>query len=379
MAKTVVRVVESEAEREAIYRFRYQVYVEELGLTAQADHENRWLRDQYDDQSLSFAVFEGDDVVGSLRLILMDHVRDPAPLINAFEMGPAMAEFGASAVVTSSRFIIAPHKRNSMAIFQLVREAFLTALARGIRTNFGDCSPHLLPFYEQLGYRRYTRGYNDTAFGYKVPILMLIGDLGYFKTVRSPLATVLPEHRIDPPARAWFERTYPDYVKLQSAGLIGEDVFFDLLAERVAHDPLHAVALLRGLTQDEAARFLDKATIMNVRPGDRLIRQGERDNTVYVLLKGLAEVRLGDDDGPPLAVYGAGDTFGEIAFLTAVPRTANVIAQTEGEALVLSGDFLERFIRAEPEIAAKVLLNLSRELAGRIAWSNQRERGAASA
>ena len=150
MGAITVRLIEKEAEREAIYAFRYQVYVEELGMTDRADHDRKWLRDEYDEQSISFAVFEDDRVVGSLRCILLDTVRDPAPLIDKFAMAPALERFGAQAIVTTSRFMITPRLRNTRAIYHLMREAFVQAQRRGIRLNYGDCSPHLLPFYVTL-------------------------------------------------------------------------------------------------------------------------------------------------------------------------------------------------------------------------------------
>ena len=41
-----VHKAETPAEREAVYRFRYQVYVEELQDSHEADHERRWLRQE---------------------------------------------------------------------------------------------------------------------------------------------------------------------------------------------------------------------------------------------------------------------------------------------------------------------------------------------
>ncbi len=106
---------------------------------------------------------------------------------------------------------------------------------QGLRLkDFGDCSPHLLPFYEHLGYRRYTAAFNDTAYGFKVPILMLLGDRKRFEQVRTPLARIATEYPDDAEARAWFERTYPGYLKAETATLLEEGAFMDLLANRVA-------------------------------------------------------------------------------------------------------------------------------------------------
>jgi CRP/FNR family cyclic AMP-dependent transcriptional regulator len=143
--------------------------------------------------------------------------------------------------------------------------------------------------------------------------------------------------------------------------------FFDLLAERVASDPLHAVALFQGLARQEVERFLASATMVTAAPGDRIVREGERDDTIYIVLAGLAEAQRADAGARPLNVLGAGDLFGEIGFLTAAPRTATVIARAPCELLVLSGRHLQRFLERDPGVAARLLFNLARILAARLA------------
>jgi CRP-like cAMP-binding protein len=136
------------------------------------------------------------------------------------------------------------------------------------------------------------------------------------------------------------------------------------------------VSLLEGLERPQAETFLREATLLDLEPGDLIIREGDRDDTLFVLLSGIAEAALRDRDGIPLFTFGAGDTFGEIGFLTAVPRTADVKACTDCRVLVISGGFMERFIAREPAIGSRVLLNLSRELAGRLALTSELARSA---
>jgi CRP-like cAMP-binding protein len=364
-----IGTIESPSQREQIYRFRYRVYVEELAMTSDADHERKWLRDDLDEQSVSYAVMDDGEVKGSLRVTYLEDLPDPSSIVEKFDMEPAVEAFGTSAICTTSRFILDQELRHGTIIYRLMLTAFLDARERNARLNFGDCSPHLLPFYEHLGYRRYTPGFNDTAYGFKLPILMLFGDREYFERVRSPLRRPAKQGSDDTEARAWFRRSYPDYESSETASFLPDNVFFDLLTERVASDPLHRVALLHGLEREEAERFLSEATLIDLRPGDRVIRKGDRDNTLFVLLSGLADAESGLPGRPPLFTFGAGDTFGEIGFLTAVPRTADVKARTDCRVLVLSGDFMERFVAREPAIGAKILLNLSRELAGRLAMA----------
>ena len=370
MAAIEVRRVTGEKEREALFAFRYSIYVSELSMTEEADHERRLLSDAYDEIAVHYAVFEDGEVVGSLRIIPMNAVEDLEPFRGNYAMGPALDTFGPEAVVTSGRFMVAKHLRRSLAILRLIRLSFEEGVAHGIRFNFGDCSPHLLGFYEQLGYRRFTDGYNDTAYGYKLPIVMITGDLDYLCRVRSPLRAVVPEDQDDAEAREWFARTYPDYVNLETAIFMRGEAFFELLSERLADDPLHRVAIFRNLDQSEAERAANRATVVKLKPGSKLVRAGDLDNTLYAVLAGIVEVRAVGDRGPPLAVFGAGDIFGEIGFLTRAPRTADVVARTDAEILVLSGDALERLMRDEPAIAAKVLRNIAEELARRLSLTS---------
>jgi CRP-like cAMP-binding protein len=356
------------SERRAIYEFRYRIYAEEMGLdTPEADHDARTLTDPLDDAAVSYALLDDGVVVGSLRVLFLDDVPDPAPLIQKFQMQPALAELGSGAICTTSRFMLDPSRRHGRAILQLMERVYADAVSRGARLNFGDCSPHLVPFYEHLGYRRYARSYNDTAYGFKVPILMLARDHAGLEGLCSPLARVAARYPDDTEARDWFARHYPEYLALESAMLLPDGAFFDLLSQRVADDPLHALSLLHGLTREEAARFTARGTLLRAGPGDRIVRQGEPGHALFVLASGVADVILDERPSLPIAVLGAGDPFSELSMLTGEPCTANVVASTACETLVISNDFLQWFIAKEPAIAAKVLLNLSRVLAGRLA------------
>jgi CRP-like cAMP-binding protein/N-acyl-L-homoserine lactone synthetase len=368
-----VEPARDDAARERVFAFRYRVYVDEMGLdTPEADHARRWLCDPLDDVSTSWALLRDGEVAGTLRVTCLSDLADPAPLVARFSMQPALPAFGASEICTTSRFMLDPKLRGGTAILRLMAAVYQDGRARGLRLNYGDCSPHLVPFYEHLGYRRYTRAFNDTAYGFKVPILMLTGDRVRFERVRSPLVRLAQEHADDPEARAWFERSYPGELGFETAGLLEEGDFLDLLAERVAGDPLHHVGLLHGLSREEADGFLARATLVQAGPGDRIVRQGETGDTIFVLLSGIAEAVRDERPDDPLAVLGAGDPFGEMGFLTATRRTASVVARTPCEAVVLSGDWLRTFLARQPAVAAKVLLNLSRVLAERLADMNRR-------
>ena len=64
-----VGVAETADEKEAVYRFRYSVYVEEMGrYQGSADHAGRRLAEAEDERSWIYYARDGDELVGTARL-----------------------------------------------------------------------------------------------------------------------------------------------------------------------------------------------------------------------------------------------------------------------------------------------------------------------
>ncbi len=205
-----VTTVRTTAERERLFEFRYRIYVEELRIpTSQADHATRRLMDPLDECSTSYVLLDQEQVAGELRVTWLADVPDSTAIIDTFAMQPAIEAFGPEAICKTSRFILDPKWRQGTAILLLMKTVYEECWEQGARLNYGDCSPHLLPFYEHLGFRRYMNAFEDPNYGVKFPILM-IADLGFLRHARSPLARVAERCGEDRAACAWFARTYPD-------------------------------------------------------------------------------------------------------------------------------------------------------------------------
>jgi CRP/FNR family transcriptional regulator, cyclic AMP receptor protein len=81
---------------------------------------------------------------------------------------------------------------------------------------------------------------------------------------------------------------------------------------------------------------------------------------VHLVVKGRFDVRITTSLGDvvALAIRGPGDTFGEIAVVTAAERSATVTALEQGETLVVRGSELRRLAREHPtvdEVLVRVL------------------------
>ena len=116
--------------------------------------------------------------------------------------------------------------------------------------------------------------------------------------------------------------------------------------------PERELALLRGLPMFAP---LPAATLehlagalraLRIEAGRTVVREGEAGDLFYVIGSGRVDVSA---DGRPLTTLGAGEYFGEIALLRAVPRTATVVASEDTELFTLERDEFVAAVTGHPE------------------------------
>lgn len=134
-----------------------------------------------------------------------------------------------------------------------------------------------------------------------------------------------------------------------------------------------------GLDLEPLGPYLQRRELNS---GEVLIRRGDEAGALYFLVAGRltaslpahAETRLGAKQGAAagggamrLESMRSGSLVGELAFYRAVPRSADVTADTAAVVMVLSEEALERMTREQPELAAKLHRQVARQMAGRVA------------
>lgn len=111
----------------------------------------------------------------------------------------------------------------------------------------------------------------------------------------------------------------------------------------------------------------DDARFRVYNPGEMLIRQGSGDQSLFIILTGTVSVTEGHGD-TILAVLRAGDILGEMAFLTDMRRSANVVAREAVIALKLNK---LRFEQLAPEIREKFKDKIIEKLVTRLDAANR--------
>jgi CRP-like cAMP-binding protein len=140
------------------------------------------------------------------------------------------------------------------------------------------------------------------------------------------------------------------------SGSIGEAPNRGFLAD------LHEADLTVVLEYTQARRY---------GPGDYAVRQGETDRSFFIISRGSFEV-LVPADGTPTRVrlLEPGDLFGEVGFFDGLPRSADVVAVEEAEALVLTQNAFQRLRLSHPRLALRFVLDLGRILGERFRASD---------
>ena len=132
----------------------------------------------------------------------------------------------------------------------------------------------------------------------------------------------------------------------------------------MAEIELREVPLFSEMDDDEVAGIRAIMEEKKFRPGQVIIREGEKGDLFYVVTAGRAEVLIRDADGTELILneVGPGGFFGELSMLTNEPRAARVRAVEQITTLVLERDEFFAFLRTHAHAAIDVMV----ELGGRL-------------
>jgi CRP-like cAMP-binding protein len=123
---------------------------------------------------------------------------------------------------------------------------------------------------------------------------------------------------------------------------------------------LRQAPLFAHCSKAELAQLSVLADEIDLPAGKALTREGETGREFFVLIEGEAEVRR---KGRKVNTMGPGDFFGEIALVTARPRTATVTATSPVRLLVVTDRAFRDLMQRTPSMKDKVLSALAARVA----------------
>jgi hypothetical protein len=353
-------------EREAIYRFRYEVYIEELKYHyPAADHQRRWLTHDEDEKPYTTLLYTESD--GRVTSAAQVRAWEPAQVPErdhqalSLDLFPGIEHLRVAQI---GRLMIRPTLRGQLLMPSLLRAGY-EYLAGEAKTDlaFVDCAPGIARHYLQLGARPYG---GRLLVGPGIPLLLVPSDYERLRRLGSPVAPLVKKY-FGPGKRAPLDLT--PYRHLLDGGDLPvefdpDKIWREFETRLLGHDRERPV-FVQNVPLKVLKRLATSGFILKVGAEDTVTGQDIQERELYLTLEGVLEVIR---DGRRMALLERGALFGDIGFFTAAgTRTASVRALTDARVLVLRRRFLQEITREFPEGGFQVLMNISRVMAERMA------------
>jgi hypothetical protein len=346
-----IHIAQSAAELEAIQRFRYEVYVEEMGrYRTSADHAGRRLADEEDEGS--WLVFATDEqrVVASTR-ITWGGIGFSARQIDQYQLEPFLAEVPAARLAVGERTMISPAWRGADLFPGLTERLQSLSTRHDVRVVFGACEPHLLSFYGRYQRPYGARNINSTEAGFLVPLVSFPqGTDALLEFGRDDALPTCVEHVVSTSGTV-------------RGPLFSSDAAYNAeVVEQLAALP---ASVFDGCDEAQLAACIARSNIVSCCAGDRLLKAGGTARNMFVVLAGNLTVSR---DGHAVGVVLPGEVVGEMAFLSGATRNFDVdVVDPRTRVLSLSERTLRNLETDHPAAAARFFTNVSRQLSARIA------------
>ncbi len=124
-------------------------------------------------------------------------------------------------------------------------------------------------------------------------------------------------------------------------------------------DLLKAVPLFSSCSHHELRAIAQLGTPVEAEEGAYLTEDGHPGREFFLVLEGTASCQV---HGKEVNRFGPGDYFGELALLHGGLRTADVVAVTPMELLVLDAREFRSMLTTTPSIGVKMLAHLAERL-----------------
>jgi CRP/FNR family transcriptional regulator, cyclic AMP receptor protein len=127
---------------------------------------------------------------------------------------------------------------------------------------------------------------------------------------------------------------------------------------------LDRVPLFSDLDASSLQQLAQAMRRRTFRANEAIFHRDDPGQVLYVIKEGRVRIRLTSAEGQEvaLAVFGPGDSFGEMAILDNQPRSADAIAIDKVEVFTLQRQDFIGVIRSHPEIAVQVMKALSKRI-----------------
>ena len=180
-----IRLAETPEEKEQVFRLRYQIYVEEIGYNLKyTNHNNEKIEETLDNSGNIFVALKDGKLVGTGR---SNYARnsDLGYYTELYKMREIAGDAHPFSTSIGTKFMIQKHLRGSRIAFGIMQAHYNQMLLDKIRFDFIDCEPHMIPFFQKLGYQTIDM-INHPEYGSGMAMMLDVFNLKHLQRVKSP-------------------------------------------------------------------------------------------------------------------------------------------------------------------------------------------------
>ena len=122
-------------------------------------------------------------------------------------------------------------------------------------------------------------------------------------------------------------------------------------------DALRQSRLAAELSTEQCSVLSDLVTLRDLKDGEVLVTEGESDNHLYLILRGLLRVtkNAGSAEEVTFFTIGQGDFADELSFMDGTQHYASLVAVGDTRVLGVERERLESILTSRPDIVYKVM------------------------
>lgn len=282
-----IRLATTAEDRAAVYRLRYELYVEDQRLFLdKADHERRWLSDAYDPAARIFLAEVDGRVVGTSRIVLGSESELTPATRETYDLDRFLGVVAERDLAVITRLVVRPELRGGELAFRLLEACYASAARQGAELILGNCEPHLMSHYLPLGCRPYGPLENHPTNGARVRFAVVTGDFEHLRRIDSPMLPALALRTRPTDAVPAILEAMSEGAAVTAEGLADPETYRAEVARHLDRGDGRLSGALADFTTGELNLLLSRSQLMTCRPGDTLYYRDHAAHTLYVLLAG---------------------------------------------------------------------------------------------
>ena len=358
---TIRRAI-TEEDLHAVYRLRYELYVDDQKLfLEEADHERRWLYDDYDPHSRIFLAEVDGELVGTSRITLGIEAEFSQESREAYDFERFGGIVDERDLTVVTRLVVRHEHRGGSLGTRLLEACYAEVARENGELILGNCEPHLISHYLKLGFRPFGQLVNHPTNATLVRIAVVTGDYDYLERVDSPMLPALQLRTRPSEALPGILGALARDPAILTEKQTDPDHYWGEVYRHVGSQSSGFRGALAALETQEAEALFSRSQILTYQNGDALFFVGHTSKTIYVLLDGSLEIR--NQRGHIIRQSEPGSLVGVSAFFgDGIRRSEAIVRSADARVLALNLRVLQGILAGHLAVAAKFLHAVTRTL-----------------